>query len=74
MIKEVEKYEPEHLKRISAKPGITGLWQVSGCNKITDFEEVVNLDCQYLDRWRFMDDVKILAKTVWVVLQRKGAI
>ena len=71
---EVEKYKPEHLKRISAKPGITGLWQVSGRNKITDFEKIVELDCQYLDNWRFFRDLKILAKTVLIVLQRKGAI
>ena len=71
---EVEKYQPQHLKRISAKPGLTGLWQVSGRNKITDFEEVVELDCRYLDQWRFLNDIKILAKTVAVVLQRKGAI
>ena len=71
---EVEQYQPEHLKRISAKPGITGLWQVSGRNKITDFEEIVELDCRYLDNWRFFDDIKLILKTVWVVLQRKGAI
>ena len=74
MIEEVEQYKPQHLKRISAKPGITGLWQVSGRNKITDFDEVVELDCKYLDHWRFVDDIKILLKTVLVVLQRKGAI
>lgn len=74
MIEEVEEYQPQHLKRISAKPGITGLWQVSGRNKITDFDEVVELDCKYLDNWRFVDDIKILLKTVKVVLQRKGAI
>ena len=71
---EVEKYHPEHLKRISAKPGITGLWQVSGRNEITDFDQVVALDCKYLDHWRFSDDIKILVKTIFVVLQRKGAI
>ena len=71
---EVEQYQPWHLKRISAKPGITGLWQVSGRNKITDFDKVVELDCRYMDRWRFSDDLKILFKTVMVVLQRKGAI
>ncbi|WP_419656802.1 exopolysaccharide biosynthesis polyprenyl glycosylphosphotransferase [Desulfosarcina variabilis str. Montpellier] len=71
---EVEKYRPEHLKRISAKPGLTGLWQVSGRNKITDFDKIVELDCQYLDDWRFFHDLKILVKTVSVVLQRKGAI
>ena len=74
MIEEVEEYKPEHLKRISAKPGITGLWQVSGRNKITDFDEIVDLDCNYLDNWRFADDLKIILKTVQVVLQRKGAI
>ena len=71
---EVEEYKPEHLKRISAKPGITGLWQVSGRNKITDFEEVVKLDCEYIDGWRFFDDIKIISKTVLAVLQRKGAL
>ena len=73
-LEEVEKYKPKHLKRISAKPGITGLWQVSGRNKITDFDQIVALDCQYLDNWRFYNDVKILFKTIVVVLQRKGAI
>jgi lipopolysaccharide/colanic/teichoic acid biosynthesis glycosyltransferase len=74
MIEEVAAYQPQHLKRISAKPGITGLWQVSGRNKITDFDKVVELDCNYLENWRFVNDVKILFKTVLVVLQRKGAI
>ena len=70
---EVKKYKPWHLKRISAKPGITGLWQVSGRNKITKFDEIVKLDCSYLDQWRFADDLIILLKTIWVVLRRKGA-
>jgi exopolysaccharide biosynthesis polyprenyl glycosylphosphotransferase len=73
-LEEVEKYSPEHLKRISAKPGITGMWQVSGRNKIQDFDRIVELDCQYLDHWRFWEDIRILGKTVLVVLQRKGAI
>ncbi len=71
---EVKKYEPQHLRRISAKPGITGLWQVSGRNRITDFDEIVKLDCEYLENWRFLDDIKILLKTIIVVLQRKGAV
>jgi exopolysaccharide biosynthesis polyprenyl glycosylphosphotransferase len=71
---EVEKYKTEHLKRISAKPGITGLWQVSGRNQITDFEEVVALDCKYLDNWRFLNDIEILLKTIFVIIQRKGAV
>ena len=70
---EVEIYLPQHLKRISIKPGITGLWQVSGRNLIKDFDKIVELDCKYLENWRFLDDIKILFKTVFVVLRRKGA-
>lgn len=72
-IEEVEKYKLEHLKRISAKPGITGLWQISGRNKINDFEEVVRLDCRYLDNWSLYNDFIILFKTIYIVLARKGA-
>lgn len=72
-IEEVEKYKLEHLKRISSKPGITGLWQVSGRNKINDFEEVVRLDCKYLDNWSLSNDFLILIKTIFIVLGRKGA-
>ena len=50
------------------------MWQVSGRNKIKDFDEIVSLDCRYLDNWRFVDDLVILVKTVFIVLQRKGAI
>jgi len=74
MLEEVESYQPGHLKRIANKPGVTGLWQISGRNKITDFEQVVELDCKYMDNWSLFDDVKILFKTILVVLQRKGAI
>ncbi len=70
---EVEKYSTDHLKRIAAKPGITGMWQVSGRNRITDFDTVVNLDWYYMENWRFSLDLKILVKTIWVVLRRKGA-
>jgi exopolysaccharide biosynthesis polyprenyl glycosylphosphotransferase len=70
---EVNKYLPEHMRRISAKPGITGLWQISGRNEIVDFERIVELDCQYLDHWRFFNDIIIILKTIIVVLRRKGA-
>ena len=70
---EVEQYEDWHRRRISMKPGLTGLWQVSGRNKINDFDEVVKLDLLYIDNWRFINDLIILWKTVWVVLARKGA-
>lgn len=70
---EVQAYSRWHRRRISIKPGITGLWQISGRNKITDFNEVVKLDLQYIDHWRFWHDLEIILKTVWVVLSRKGA-
>lgn len=54
------------------KTGITGLWQVSGRSDITDFEEVVVLDMKYIQDWSFSEDIKILAKTVKVVLKREG--
>lgn len=73
-IDEVNSYELKHRRRISQKPGITGLWQVSGRSAITDFEKVVELDCQYLENWRFSLDIKILCKTVFVVFQRMGAV
>lgn len=70
---EVEQYDLGQRRRISIKPGITGLWQISGRNAISDFDKVVELDCQYLDQWRFLDDIKILLKTIVVVFRRKGA-
>lgn len=73
-LEEVEHYQAWHLRRISIKPGITGLWQISGRNQIKDFDEIVRLDCKYLDKWRLMEDFRIILKTVIVVLQRKGAI
>jgi len=73
-LQEVDEYQTWHYKRLSGRPGITGLWQISGRNKITDFNEIVKLDCQYLDKWRFSDDLKILFTTAYVVLRRKGAV
>ena len=71
---EVEQYKDWQYRRISAKPGITGLWQVSGRNKITDFDQIVELDCTYISSWRFLDDIKIIFKTISAVVQRKGAL
>ena len=70
---EVVNYEKWHHRRISINPGITGLWQVSGRNGIQDFDEIVRLDLQYIDRWSLWLDIKILFKTLWVVLTRKGS-
>ncbi len=72
-IDEFEKYESHHKRRLSMKPGITGNWQVSGRSDIQDFEEVVKLDCEYIDNWSLGLDIKILVKTVGVVLTHKGA-
>lgn len=70
---EWEKYEPWHRTRLAVKPGITGMWQVSGRSNITDFEEVVKLDTQYLNNWSFALDLEILAKTVKIVLKKEGS-
>ena len=70
---EYNQYESHHKRRLSMKPGITGLWQVSGRSNIEDFEEVVRLDVQYIDNWTLWEDIRILFKTVWVVFAGKGA-
>ena len=70
---EWEKYKYHHRARLSTKPGITGMWQVSGRSKITDFEEIVRLDTEYINNWSIGLDFRILLKTVDVVLHRKGA-
>jgi lipopolysaccharide/colanic/teichoic acid biosynthesis glycosyltransferase len=70
---EVSVYEYKHRKRICIKPGITGLWQVSGRSDIRNFEDVVRLDIEYIDKWTFWLDLKILMKTFWVLLVRNGA-
>ena len=71
--KEWEQYDLEHRSRAGMKPGITGMWQVSGRSEITDFNEVVRLDQEYIENWSLRLDIKILLKTVWVVLRGKGA-
>ena len=70
---EYKQYESHHKRRLSMKPGITGLWQVSGRSDIEDFEDVVKLDVTYIDNWTIWEDIKILFKTVWVVFAGRGA-
>ena len=72
-VDEWEKYELHHRARLAIKPGLTGMWQVSGRSEITDFEEVVKLDTKYISEWSFMLDIKILFKTVLIVLGQKGS-
>ena len=70
---EWEKYELHHRARLAIKPGITGMWQVSGRSNITDFEEVVKLDTQYISEWNLGLDLKILCKTIAVVFKKEGS-
>lgn len=71
-VDEFRMYESHQKRRLSMKPGITGLWQVSGRNNIKDFEDVVKLDVQYIDNWSIGLDIKILLKTVRVVFEKGG--
>lgn len=72
-VDEWKQYEAHHRARLAVKPGITGLWQISGRSDITDFEEVVALDLQYMKNWSIGSDIEILFKTVSAVLQMKGS-
>lgn len=72
-VDEWEKYKYHHRARLSTKPGLTGMWQVSGRSKITDFEEVVKLDTEYINRWSIGLDIRILLKTVKAVFTKDGA-
>lgn len=70
---EFNKYNGHYKRRLMMTPGITGLWQVSGRSSITDFDEVVKLDLEYIDNWSLLGDIKILFKTVVSVIKRDGA-
>ena len=59
---------------MSFRPGLTGLWQVSGRSNITDFEEVVRLDTQYIGEWSVKGDIKIILQTVLGVVKNDGAV
>ena len=73
LIGEVSEYELHHRARVAINPGITGMWQVSGRSDITDFEEVVRLDKEYITNWNIGLDIKILFKTVMVVPRKDGS-
>jgi len=68
------QYDYHHKSRLAAKPGLTGMWQVSGRSNITDFEEVVALDTEYIKNWSLGLDLKIIFKTALVVLGRVGSV
>ena len=69
---ELKRYEFWHKRKLSIKPGITCLWQVNGRNAVSDFDEWVRMDIDYIDHWSFWLDLKILLRTAWVVVAGTG--
>lgn len=72
-VREWEQYNLHHRARLAIKPGLTGLWQISGRSDITDFDDVVALDLKYIANWSVREDIKIILKTIWVVFRGRGA-
>ncbi len=72
-VDEVAKYGRNHWRRISIRPGITGMWQVNGRSAIEDFEEIVRLDTEYIDNWSLLLDIQIMFKTVAVLLKHSDS-
>ena len=70
---EYKQYDPHHLSRLAMKPGLTGMWQTSGRSDITDFEEVVKLDNDYIRNFSLGLDIKLLFKTVGAVVKHEGS-
>lgn len=70
---EYNQYDQHHKSRLAMKPGLTGMWQVSGRSEITDFEEVVRLDNEYIMNFSISLDIKIIFKTIFAVLKREGS-
>ena len=69
---EVASYEPHHQRRLSMKPGVTGLWQLYGNDGVADFEEIVELDCRYIDTWSILQDCRIIFRTILRVARGGG--
>ena len=72
-VDEFKQYDLYYRRRLSIKPGLTGLWQVSGRSNITDFKDVLKLDLEYIDNWSLSSDIRILLMTVWVVVMKRVA-
>jgi exopolysaccharide biosynthesis polyprenyl glycosylphosphotransferase len=71
-LEEVSQYAPRHLRRLSMKPGLTGAWQLNGNSEVRDFEEIVKLDCNYIDNWSLNLDLSIIMRTAFKVLRAEG--
>ncbi|HTL90323.1 MAG TPA: sugar transferase [Leptolyngbya sp.] len=72
-VDEVKQYEAHHWSRLSVKPGITGEWQANGRSTVKDFEAIVAMDLEYQRKWSVLYDLKLICKTVAVVLNKHGA-
>lgn len=72
-VDEFKHYDLHHKKRLSMKPGLTGLWQISGRSDITNFEDVVKMDTEYIENWGIGEDIRILLKTVLIMFTGRGA-
>ena len=71
---EYDSYEMRYLRRLSVRPGITGVWQTSGRSQVNDFDDVVRLDTEYIANWSLSMDIRLLVKTVKVVFMEEGAV
>lgn len=72
-LNEVENYKPHHWQRLNVKPGITGEWQVNGRSDVSDFEQIVQMDAAYQEKWSIGYDLTLIMKTIQVVLKCRGA-
>ncbi|MDJ0511387.1 MAG: sugar transferase [Crocosphaera sp.] len=72
-VDEVKKYDPHHWERLRVKPGITGEWQVNGRSSVKDFEDIVKMDINYQQKWSLSYDFHLIARTIFVVLNKDGA-
>ncbi|HEX8451134.1 MAG TPA: sugar transferase, partial [Longimicrobium sp.] len=70
---DMERFEARHFERLAVTPGITGPWQVSGRNLVTDFDEVLRMERSYIAEWSLWLDVRIMLRTMVVVLRGEGA-
>jgi lipopolysaccharide/colanic/teichoic acid biosynthesis glycosyltransferase len=70
---ELERYKFWHKRKLSVRPGITCLWQIRGRNKISDFDDWVRMDLEYIDNWSLWLDFRILVRTIWVVIAGTGS-
>lgn len=71
-VEEVAKYQTKHWQRLEVKPGLTGEWQANGRSQILDFEQVVELDLKYQEKWSIFYDLKLIFKTVTVLFSRSS--